>query len=217
MMSTTTILIIVATCVISAAAMERQNLLPESLQRPEWTGLMKLNPYLVWHKRQIYRILTHGLVHADLWHLAFNMLTLHFFGPYVDTAFQQILGPTSGKLAYIILYISALAISSSADLLRHKDNPGYSAIGASGAVSAVLFASILLFPTARISLLFIPIPTPGWLFGILYLAYCFYMARRGRDNIGHTAHAMGAIYGFLFPILLHSGTFGHFLKQLGIM
>ncbi len=201
-MITTTTLLIIATSVVSVAAFERGSIMPESLQRPEWTSQFRFNAYLVWHKHQYYRMLTHGLVHADYWHLVFNMLTLYFFGDFVDACFQSVFDTGAGRAMYLTLYVTALAASSSVDLMRHKDNPGYNAIGASGAVSAVLFAAIFFNPTMKISLMFIPIPTPGWLFGILYLAYCFYMDKRGLDNIGHSAHFMGAVYGFLFPLLI---------------
>ncbi len=196
--------------------MDRQNIMPEMMQRPEWMQKLKLNPYLTWHNKQLYRLITHGLVHADLLHLAFNMITLHFFGNMVDEYMQAYLGPVAGKLAYMALYITALAVASSIDLIRYKDMPHYNAVGASGAISAVLFAGILFDPSMRISLLILPIPAPAWVFGILYLAFCFYMARRGGDNIGHTAHAVGAIYGFLFPIALKPAIFAVFLHILGI-
>lgn len=193
--------------------MERQNMMPESLQRPEWTGSMKFNAYLTWHNRQIYRLFTYGIIHADLWHLAFNMLTLYFFGEYVELWFSQIWGP-AGKLIFLLMYISALPISSSADLIRHKDHPYYNAVGASGAVSAVLFAAILLNPKMGVAFLLIPIPIPGWIFGILYLIYCFYMAKRGGDNIGHTAHAIGALYGITLPLILEPQLMQRFIQIL---
>jgi len=216
MLSTTT-LIIIATCVTSLAAMDRQNIMPESLQRPEWMQLLRFNAFLAWHKRQVYRLFSHGLIHADLIHLAFNMLTLYFFGDMVEQYLQAYFGTIAGKIIYILMYISAVAVSSSVDLVRHKDNPAYNAVGASGAISAVLFAGILFNPSMRISLLFLPIPAPAWVFGIVYLAFCFYMARRGGDNIGHTAHAVGAIYGFILPVILKPMIFMAFLKTMGLI
>ena len=213
MISTSTLLII-GTVVVSLAAFERGSIMPESLQRPEWMGKFRFNAYLIWQKRQIYRMFTYGLIHADYWHLLFNMLTLYFFGDFVESCFRTVLGMGAGTITYIIMYVSALAVSTSVDLFRHKDNPGYNAVGASGAVSAVIFAAIFFNPTMRISLMFIPIPTPGWLFGILYLVYCFYMDRRGMDNIGHSAHFVGAVYGFLFPIMIRPSLISLFVGQL---
>lgn len=213
MISTSTLLII-ATVVVSLAAFEQGNIMPESLQRPEWTGKMRFNAFLIWHKRQYYRMWSYGLIHANYWHLIFNMMTLYFFGDFVDMCFQSIFSPTIGKILYITMYISALAISTSVDLVRHKDNPGYNAVGASGAVSAVIFAAIFFNPTMKISLLFIPIPTPGWLFGILYVIYCYYMDKRANDNIGHSAHLAGAVYGFLFPLITKPSLIESFCHQL---
>lgn len=213
MISTSTLLII-GTAVVSLAAFERGNIMPESLQRPEWMGKMRFNAFLVWHKRQFHRMLTYGLVHADYWHLFFNMLTLYFFGDFVEGCFRMVFGMRAGTLIYVSMYVSALAVSTSIDLVRHKENPGYNAVGASGAISAVIFAAIFFNPTMRISLLFIPVPTPGWLFGILYLAYCFYMDKRAMDNIGHSAHFVGAVYGFLFPLIIKPWLFEGFVRQL---
>ena len=213
MISTSTLLII-GTVVISLAAFERGSIMPESLQRPEWMSKFRFNAYLVWQKRQIYRLFSYGLIHADYWHLLFNMLTLYFFGDLVEAYFCVSFGMKAGILIYVLMYVSALAVSTSVDLYRHKDNPGYNAVGASGAVAAVIFAAIFFNPTMRISLLFIPIPTPGWLFGILYLAYCFYMDRRGMDNIGHSAHFVGAVYGFLFPMMIKPSLIEVFTTQL---
>ncbi len=205
---------IIGTVVISLAAFERGSIMPESLQRPEWTDKFKFNAYLVWQKHQYYRMLSYGLVHADYWHLLFNMLTLYFFGDFVESCFRMVFGMPKGTLVYVLMYISAIAVSTSIDLVRHKDNPGYNAVGASGAISAVIFAAIFFNPTMRISLMFIPIPTPGWLFGVLYLAYCFYMDKRGMDNIGHSAHFVGAVYGFLFPLIIKPSLIDVFTGQL---
>lgn len=201
-MLTTTTLIIIATSVISVAAFPRGSFMPESLQRPEWFNKMKFNPYLVAHNKELYRLYSHGLIHADYWHLIFNMMTLYFFGDFVDQCFQVLAGPIAGKILFLVLYITALDTSCLIDMAKNHNNPGYNAVGASGAISAVLFAAILLNPTMKIAFLFVPIPIPAWLFGILYLIYCIVMARRGGDNIGHTAHATGAVYGLLFTLVL---------------
>ena len=119
-------------------------------------------------------------------------------------------------ILYVLLYVSALAVSTVGDLLKNKDNPYYSAVGASGAVSAVLFASILFEPKMGIYIYLIPIPVPGYIFAPLYLLYCWYMAKRNMDNIGHTAHFWGAVYGLLFPLVCRPDIFHHFLTQLGL-
>ena len=99
---------------------------------------------------------------------------------------------------------------------RYRNSPGYNAVGASGAVSAVLFASILFEPKMGIYIYLIPIPVPGYIFAPLYLLYCWYMAKRNRDNIGHTAHFWGAVYGLVFPVIIYPSVIGHFIHQLGL-
>ena len=174
------------------------------------------NASRVWHGKQWYRILSYGLVHSGWGHLLFNMLTLFFFGTVVEQYFSAAFGGTAGIILYIVLYVSAIAVSTVGDLIKYKDSPGYNAVGASGAVSAVLFASILFEPKMGIYIYLIPIPVPGYIFAPLYLLYCWYMAKRNMDNIGHTAHFWGAVYGLLFPLVCRPDIFQHFLSQLGL-
>ena len=177
---------------------------------------LKFNAYDIHHRRQWYRMLSYGLVHGGGGHLFFNMLTLYFFGDVVEDYFQAAYGQVPGIILYVALYVSALAVSTIGDLIKYKDDPGYNAVGASGAVSAILFASILFEPKMGIYIYLIPIPVPGYLFAPLYLLYCWYMARRNQDNIGHTAHFWGALYGLVFPLVFRPGIFWHFLSQLGL-
>ena len=172
------------------------------------------NAYAVWHRRQWYRMLSYGLIHAGWGHLIFNMLTLYFFGPVVEQSFTAAFG--NGRLLFVVFYVTALAVSTTGDLLKYRNYSSYSALGASGAVSAILFAAILFAPKMGIYIFMIPIPIPGYIFAPLYLLYCVYMARRGTDNIGHSAHFWGAIYGLLFPLLCRPALFHHFLSQLGL-
>jgi len=177
---------------------------------------LKFSGHGVWHRRQWYRMLTYGLVHAGWGHLFFNMLTLFFFGDVVEKYFASAFGQPVGAILYVTLYVSAIAVSTVGDLVKYKDNPYYSAVGASGAVSAVLFASILFEPKMGIYIYLIPIPVPGYVFAPLYLLYCWYMAKRNMDNIGHTAHFWGAVYGFIFPLILRPDIFTHFISKLGL-
>lgn len=177
---------------------------------------LKFNAYDVWHRRQGYRMLSYGLVHGGWGHLFFNMLTLYFFGTVVERYFQSAFGHPSGIILYVALYVSAIAVSTVGDLIKYRNDYGYSAVGASGAVSAVLFASILFEPKMGIYIYLIPIPVPGYIFAPLYLLYCWYMAKRNMDNIGHTAHFWGAVYGLLFPLVCMPDIFHHFLTQLGL-
>ena len=186
-----------------------------------FTGTVNINDMMfnaanVWHRKQWYRMLSYGLVHSGWGHLFFNMLTLYFFGTVVEQYFGAAFGGTAGIVLYIVLYVSAIAVSTVGDLIKYKDSPGYNAVGASGAVSAVLFASILFEPKMGIYIYLIPIPVPGYIFAPLYLLYCWYMAKRNMDNIGHTAHFWGAVYGLVFPLICRPDIFNHFLSQLGL-
>ncbi|MCI6768585.1 MAG: rhomboid family intramembrane serine protease [Bacteroidales bacterium] len=174
------------------------------------------NAYQVWHRKEWYRMLTSGIIHSGWGHLFFNMLTLFFFGRIVEQYFSAAFGGVPGAVLYVVLYVSALAISSLGDLVKYRDNWNYNALGASGAVSAVLFASILFAPKMGIYIYLIPIPVPGYIFAPLYLLYCWYMAKRNMDNIGHTAHFWGAVYGILFPILCKPDVLSFCLSQFNL-
>ena len=174
------------------------------------------NAYQVWHRKEWYRMLTSGIIHSGWGHLFFNMLTLYFFGRVVEQFFSAAFGGVLGTVLYVVLYVSALAISSLGDLVKYRDNWNYNALGASGAVSAVLFASILFAPKMGIYIYLIPIPVPGYIFAPLYLLYCWYMAKRNMDNIGHTAHFWGAVYGILFPIICKPDVLSFCLSQFNL-
>lgn len=170
---------------------------------------LSLSPYRVIHAREWYRVITHGFVHADWMHLFVNMFTFWSFGEYIEQAFTY-LGFGSG--AFLLLYFGGMIIASVPDLIRHRNDSWYSSIGASGAVSAVLFSAIFLNPWDKI-LFFAVLPVPGIIFGAIYLIYCQYMAKQGGDNINHNAHFYGAVYGFVFPILLDPRLFEVFLSH----
>ena len=174
------------------------------------------NAYQVWQRKEWYRMLTSGIIHSGWGHLFFNMLTLYFFGRVVEQYFSAAFGGVLGAVLYVVLYVSALAISSLGDLVKYRDNWNYNALGASGAVSAVLFASILFAPKMGIYIYLIPIPVPGYIFAPLYLLYCWYMAKRNMDNIGHTAHFWGAVYGILFPIICKPDVLSFCLSQFNL-
>lgn len=174
------------------------------------------NAYQVWHRKEWYRMLTSGMIHSGWGHLFFNMLTLYFFGRVVEQYFSAAFGGVLGTVLYVVLYVSALAISSLGDLVKYRNNWNYNALGASGAVSAVLFASILFAPKMGIYIYLIPIPVPGYIFAPLYLLYCWYMAKRNMDNIGHTAHFWGAAYGILFPIICKPDVLSFCLSQFSL-
>ncbi|MCP9611166.1 rhomboid family intramembrane serine protease [Coprobacter tertius] len=174
--------------------------------------MMKLSfiPYRVFKNREWYRIITHGFVHADMMHLLVNMFTFWSFGTYIERGFIQI---GFGQTGFIALYFGGMIAASLYDLVKKRNEPAYSSIGASGAVSAVLFTSIFFDPWGKI-LLFAVLPVPGILFGILYLVYCQYMGKQNKDHINHNAHFYGALYGFIFPILLEPSLIHVFLAQV---
>jgi membrane associated rhomboid family serine protease len=148
-----------------------------------------LNPYLVRHRFEVHRLVTAGWLHADAGHLLFNMLTLYFFADNVLRA----LGP----VRFLILYFTSVIVAHIPTTIRHMNNPKYNSLGASGAVAAVMFSAIMLYPGLKLSLLFLPIPIPGFVYAIGYLAYSAYASYRARDGVNHDAHFAGAIYGSL--------------------
>jgi membrane associated rhomboid family serine protease len=173
-------------------------------------------PYKMWHNKEWYRLLSCGFVHADWGHLFFNMFALYSFGEYVEAAFKgnQLFG-AKGLTLYVIMYLAAIAVADIYNVFTQKDNYSYRSLGASGGVSAVIFASILLNPFGHIGLMFIPgNGIPAFVFGPLYLIYCAVMAKRGGDNIGHTAHFTGSIFGFVFPIIFAPWLFTRFVDLL---
>ena len=174
---------------------------------------LKFSAYDVWHRKQWYRMISYGLVHGGWGHLFFNMLALYCFGRVVEQYFQLAFGETTGIILYVVLYVSAIAVSTVGDLIKYRDDWNYTAVGASGAVSAILFASILFEPKMGIYIYLIPIPIPGFVFAPLYLLYCWYMAKHNADNIGHSAHFWGAVYGLIFPLACEPQIFNHFLNQ----
>jgi membrane associated rhomboid family serine protease len=170
-------------------------------------------PFQEKRQKEYYRWLTSGFLHGDYMHLFFNMFTLYGFGEAVEYFFEEYFGQF-GIFLFVIFYLLAIIASSSATYQKYKDVPSFASIGASGAVSAVLFAAILFMPTVTMRLLILPIPIPAFVFGILYLWYSDYAAKRGGDGIDHMAHFFGAVFGFFFPILLKPETFPLFLSQI---
>ena len=156
-------------------------------------------PPAVTTQGQWYRFFSCGLIHADVGHLFFNMFSLYLFGDIVEKYFGSLFG-AAGKWLYLALYVSALLASLLPTYLKNKNNDTYRSLGASGAVSAVIFAGLLLAPTATIYFYFIPMPS--YVFAPLYLIFTAVMDRRGGDNINHSAHLWGSLYGFAFIILV---------------
>lgn len=186
---------------------------------------LTFSPYSAKHHKRWYTVFTHAFVHADYMHLGVNMFVLYSFGYQVATVygdsyaygveadFKLLFGPQSG-LFYALLYVGGIAFATLPSFYKHSDNPRYLAVGASGAVSSILFASIMLNPFNSIGMIFLPgIGIPAILFGVLYLIYEAYMDKKGRDNVAHDAHFWGAIYGVLFVIVLKPSTVLNFIDQ----
>lgn len=152
------------------------------------------NAWAVSERREYWRFFTHALLHGGWGHLIINMFVLFSFGTIVEGIFDLHYG-SRGGFFYLLFYIAAVAVSSVWDYFEHRNDYSYNALGASGAVNAVLFASIVFNPFSKLIVFPIPVPLPAWLFAILYLGYSVYMSKRGGDNIGHRAHISGAVFG----------------------
>jgi membrane associated rhomboid family serine protease len=182
----------------------------QAWERPQWFDRLILWPPAIERQQQYDRLLTHGFIHADGMHLIFNMVTLYSFGQAMERYFSDRIGP----VGYLLFYLSAIVIAILPTYMRHRHDPGYRSLGASGAVSAVLFASILLDPWMGIYLFLIPIPVPAFIFAGLYIGYSVWMDKRGGDNINHSAHLWGALYGVMFTVLQQPALAGQFLSRL---
>ncbi|PWT78483.1 MAG: rhomboid family intramembrane serine protease [Bacteroidetes bacterium] len=199
-MGSPTIVIIVITCIVSFIGFNNAKVIDDLIFWPPG----------ITNRRQYYRFITCGLIHADYIHLAFNMLTLFFFGKFMEQYYLAILGLP--QYYYIALYIGALAVSNIPSYFKHKNDYNYRSLGASGAVSAVLFAFILLKPWVTIYVFFIPVP--AIIYAVIFLAYSVYMSRRGGDYINHDAHFYGALFGIIFTIIARPEVVGNFLTEL---
>ena len=156
-------------------------------------------PYYFLRRRQYATAVTSGFVHADLPHLIFNMVTFYFFAFPLE---RQI-----GPLRFAVLYILALVVSDTGTFLKHRDDPQYASLGASGAISAVLFAAIVYFPWMELFIIPIPLPIPAPLFAVAYVGYSWWSARQARGRINHDAHLGGALFGLLFVLLTDPGAY----------
>lgn len=169
-----------------------------------------------WQERrsgEYYRWVTGGFLHANQMHLLFNMISLYFFGGIVEGWFFDHFGQ-GGATMYVLFYLASTAAASSATYFKFRNSSSFASVGASGAVAAVIFASILLHPMGDIYFIFIPIPIKSFIFGALYLWYSAYEAKQARDNIDHTAHYLGALFGFFFPIILQPSLLPRFITQV---
>ncbi|HET6225484.1 MAG TPA: rhomboid family intramembrane serine protease [Bacteroidia bacterium] len=197
-----TLIIVVITVGVSLYAMDNYSV----------KNRLMFNAYQIRHRKEWYRFFSSGLIHADYMHLGFNMLTLYGFGKNVEALYDYYFNE-KGILFFILLYVGGLAMSSLYSYEKHKNDIHYNALGASGAVSSVLFACILMMPTNEIYIFF-AIPMPAYIFGIIFLGVEYYLGKRGQSNIGHDAHFWGAIFGIVFTLVLKPELGTLFFKQI---
>lgn len=199
---TVTLIIIVATVGISLYTMGQSSLL---------YGFM-MNPYMITHRGQYYRLVTSGFIHKDHMHLLFNMFSFYFFGTQLEYIFTYIFG-SLGEVYFIALYILGIIVSDVPTLLKHRNNHSYNSLGASGAVSAVIFGCILFQPLQDICLYGV-LCFPGFILGSIYLIYSYMSAKKSRDGINHDAHLYGALFGIVFCIVIYPDSMRIFIEQM---
>ena len=197
-----TYLLVAATALVSWLAFNNQKLLDRLI----------LWPPAIDRQRQYDRLLTHGFIHADFQHLLFNMITLFFFGRAIEPVFVARIG----VLGFLGFYLSAIVVAILPSYMRHIHDARYRSLGASGAVSAVMFSFILFSPWSKIYFFPFPFGIPAVLYAVFYVGYTIWMERRGGDNINHSAHLVGGAYGIAFTLLAIPESLGHFLRQLGV-
>ena len=185
-----TLIIIIVTTLVSISGFSSHKIMDDLI----------FYPPAVTQQKQWWRFITCGLIHADFGHLILNMYALYIFGVQVERAFISIFGQ-HGNFVYLLMYVSALIVCLLPTYRKHRNNYYYRSLGASGAVSAVIFCFILLFPLQKLGLIFFPVMIPGFIFGTLYLIVSSILERRSADNINHSAHIWGALYGIVFLIV----------------
>lgn len=183
-------------------------------QKPDLQEKLLFHPYSIKHRNEYFRFITGGFVHSGWLHLFFNMFTLYFFGSILEEYFQQERMFGNEGFAYLVsLLIFGIIVSDIPTYFKYKDAPHYRAVGASGGVAAVVFCSIMFFPTYDLCLYGI-ICIPGFILGPLFLIYSYYQGKRQADNINHDAHFYGALFGVLFSIFVNPQVFSSFIGQV---
>lgn len=167
-----------------------------------------LRPYYLSRNREYERLITSGFVHADLGHLIFNMITFW--------AFAFMLERVIGSVRFVALYFIGMVLSEIGTCIKHRNNPNYASLGASGAILAVLFASIVYFPDQRLFIIPIPVPIPAPLFAVGYLIYSYWSSRNSRGRVNHDAHIGGALTGLAFVAITDPGAYGRLMQIIGI-
>ena len=176
-------------------------------------GTLMMNPYRINHQKQYYRFITSGFIHKDHVHLLLNMFSFYFFGLAIEEIFQVLFGPLAGGIYFLALYVIAIVVSDLPTYLKHRNDPAYNSLGASGAVSAVIGAFIIFQPLNLICI-YIALCLPGFIMGALYIGFSYYQGRKGKDNINHDAHLYGALFGFLFCMVAYPRSIPAFVEQI---
>lgn len=200
---TITYLLIGVTCLVSYISFNNRNLFDQ----------LKHYPYVEHRDKSYYRLISSGFVHGDFMHLLINMYVLYIFGEKIEQYFLGQYGVTVGRIMFLAIYLLAIVIGDLPSYFKHKDNQGYSAIGASGATSAIVFMYCILYPWSWLGLFFI-IPIPAIIFAVLYLFYSSWASKNSRDNIGHDAHFWGAIAGVVLMFGTNLGLLSTFFSNL---
>jgi len=183
-----------------------------AFQSPGFLSASMMNPYAIHHKQQYYRFLSSGFIHRDHIHLLWNMFSFYFFGTAIEREFNGLFG-AAGGLYFIALYLLAIIVSDLPTYFKHKENVGYNSLGASGGVSAVIFAYIIFDPLSHICI-YIALCMPGFILGALYIIFSWYQGRKSNDNINHDAHLYGALFGFVFCVIVAPSSIGNFVEQI---
>jgi membrane associated rhomboid family serine protease len=183
-----------------------------AFNNPALKARFMFNPYAVRHRNEWWRLFTGAFLHADYIHLAFNMLALYSFGKVLEEGVFSNLFEAKAPIYFLGLYFGGLLFADIYSFEKHKNDIWYNSIGASGAVSAVIFSFIMFFPFATIGVFFIPMP--AIVFAVLYTIYSIYAGRKGQDNINHGAHMGGAAFGIIYTFIVYHNTWARFVEQI---
>lgn len=174
---------------------------------------LMMNPFAISHKNEYYRFVTSGFIHNDHMHLLLNMFSFYFFGLAMERTFKEVYG-SLGSTYFVGLYVIAIVVSDFPTYFKNRNNPRYNSLGASGAVSAIIFASIIFQPLQAICIYVEPLCLPGFIMGSLYIIYSYYQGRKANDNINHDAHLYGALFGLVFCIVTYPASIPQFFDQI---
>ena len=198
------LILIVITVIVSMSAFNNNQLKDRLLY----------SPYSCKHDGDYFSMFGHMFIHADTMHLLFNMMSLFFLGSMLEDELMFTYGNVRGEAHFLVIYILGGLFATLIPYIRHQDNPSYRSLGASGAVSAVIFAAILWNPKMELMIMFLPIPIPAYIFGPLYIAFEYWADRRGGTGIAHDAHIGGAIFGVLYVLIINIDKGKEFLSAL---